>query len=134
MPDAKKIMPDEEAWLKTLGERLADLRGRRSQGAVAESVGISVSTLSRYERAEMEPGAVILAKLLFVLQADPATVLALDATQRAAGDETESLDPWAVKTDKAMKAFLKTLEEHRKRLEGAEAELAELRGRRRKGA
>lgn len=40
---------------KAIGERLVQLRGNRTQEEVANSLGISISALSMYERGERIP-------------------------------------------------------------------------------
>lgn len=40
---------------KTIGKRLAELRGNKTQEEVASALGISVSALSMYERGERIP-------------------------------------------------------------------------------
>lgn len=40
---------------KAIGERLVNLRGKRTQEEVARALNISVSTLSMYERGERIP-------------------------------------------------------------------------------
>lgn len=40
---------------KVIGARLRDLRGDRSQKAVADAVGVEVMTISNYERGERVP-------------------------------------------------------------------------------
>lgn len=45
----------KEMNAKEIGERLAQLRGEKTQEEVAKEVGISVSALSMYERGERIP-------------------------------------------------------------------------------
>lgn len=46
--------------MKTFGERLKSLRGKASQAAIAEALGIPQTTLSNYERNKNEPNFALL--------------------------------------------------------------------------
>src|SRR5579885_338975 len=46
-----------------VGQRIGELRGRESQGAFADAIGVHVNTLGRYERGERLPDAEFLSAL-----------------------------------------------------------------------
>ena len=49
--------------MKTFGERLKSLRGKASQAAIAEALGIPQTTLSNYERNKNEPNFALLDRI-----------------------------------------------------------------------
>ncbi len=58
---------DERKPMNTLGNRLKELRGSRSQKEMGASLGIQLNAWARYERGEVMPGADMLAKICTTL-------------------------------------------------------------------
>ncbi|POS08048.1 hypothetical protein C3Y08_11175 [Burkholderia gladioli] len=61
--------------LAEIGERLRIVRGRLTQAAFAEQLGIDRKTVGRYEVGERAPDALALLRMMTVFGADPAWVL-----------------------------------------------------------
>lgn len=58
-----------------IGERLVQLRGKRSRQTFAELLGIGARTLVRYEKEERLPDAELLARVCQTFEADPTWLL-----------------------------------------------------------
>ncbi|NJK53866.1 MAG: helix-turn-helix domain-containing protein [Leptolyngbyaceae cyanobacterium SU_3_3] len=64
-----KVEP-KEPLSKGIGQRIEQVRGRLTQNAFAKSVGISKSTLIRYEREDRLPDAEVIARVCETYNAD----------------------------------------------------------------
>lgn len=57
--------------MRTLAERIREVRGTLSRKEFADSLFIHVNTLGRYERGEGEPDATVISKLCDIFDVDP---------------------------------------------------------------
>lgn len=64
-----------EIDLEQIGARIKLLRGRLTQAAFADRLGLERKTVGRYESGERAPDALALARLMAEFDADPAWVL-----------------------------------------------------------
>lgn len=61
--------------LTAIGARLRDVRGRLTQAAFADQLGLERKTVGRYEAGERAPDALALLRLMAEFDVDPAWVL-----------------------------------------------------------
>lgn len=67
--------PERAARLASMGDRIRQARGNRTQQAVAFEAGCDLSSLSRYERGAAEPGAGVIARIAEVTGVDVGWIL-----------------------------------------------------------
>lgn len=78
--------------LAAIGERLRAVRGRLTQAAFADRLGLERKTVGRYEAGERAPDALALMRLMSEFGADPAWVLTgAGAAPHMTADERELL-------------------------------------------
>lgn len=76
---------------EAIGERLKSVRGRLTQAAFADLLGLERKTVSRYESGERAPDALALLRLLAGFGVDPAWLLTGEGVTSSLSDDEREL-------------------------------------------